>query len=49
MELKENKKVIINSAFEAEVIKALQAVYDNRDALSYSDVKNLLRIGRKAI
>lgn len=47
MELKENKKVIVNPAFENEVKRALQMLYDNRDNLSYSDLRNLFRIGTR--
>ena len=45
MYIKENKKVIIAPAFEEEIKRAFQMIYDNRDNLKHSDLRNLFRIG----
>lgn len=42
---KENKKGVCNPAYEEELQKELQKIWDNRSNLNYSDLRNLKRIG----
>ncbi len=42
---KESKKGVCNPAYEEELQKELQKIWDNRANLNYSDLRNLKRIG----